>query len=202
MRKSLSAAIAIPVVTIFLLTSCVTIPEEHKGAATGAGIGALGGAAAGAIFGGNTRSTVIGGLLGALVGGAIGHYGFDQKKTRDQTQQTYNYQPAYGNVLTLEQASASPLTARPGDTVELTMTYAILTPNPNTASNITETRTITHNGQLVGRPEVRTSRTDGTYTSTIPLLLPADAPRGTYNVTSTVESDTGKDTKEFTFSVI
>ncbi len=185
-----------------LLSNCATIPEEHKGAATGAGIGAATGAVAGAILGKDTQSAVLGALAGALVGGAIGHYGYDQKKSREETQQTYNYKPAYGTVLTLEEVSSVPATVYPGQTVELKMTYAILNPSANVQTSITETRMITHNGNLVGNPEVRVTRADGTYTSSIPLHLPADAARGTYVVKSEIKSDNAKDSREFTFTVI
>jgi hypothetical protein len=94
------------------------------------------------------------------------------------------------------------LTVYPGDTVELEMTYAILNPSPDVQTNLTETRIITHKGEIVGKPEVRVTRTDGTYTSTVPLRLPAEAAKGTYVVTSIVQTDNAKDTKEFTFKVI
>jgi uncharacterized protein YcfJ len=187
---------------ISLLSSCATIPEEHKGAATGAGIGAATGAVAGAILGKDTQSAVLGALAGALVGGAIGHYAYDQKKSREETQQTYNYKSDYGTVLTLEEVSSVPKSVYPGQTVELKMTYAILNPTPDVQTSITETRMITHNGNMVGNPEVRVTRTDGTYTSSIPLHLPADAEKGTYVVKSEIKSDNAKDSREFTFSVI
>ena len=185
-----------------LLSSCATIPEEHKGAATGAGIGAATGAVAGALLGKDTKSAVIGALAGALVGGAIGHYAYDQKKSREATQETYNYKPAYGTVLTLEEVSSVPKSVHPGETVELKMTYAILNPSPDMQTSLTEIRTITHNGTEVGRPEVRVTRADGTYTSSVPLHLPANAEKGTYVVTSQIQSDNAKDSREFTFTVI
>ena len=83
------------------------------------------------------------------------------------------------------------------------MTYGIVNPSPGVQSSITETRRVTHNGALVGNPEVRVSRADGTYTSTVPLFLPASAEKGTYVVTSTVKTDAGgSDSREMTFTVI
>lgn len=193
------------VLALYLLSavsSCATVPEGHTGAATGAGIGAAVGGTAGAVLGKDTKSTVLGALAGALIGGAIGHYAYDQKKTRDETQQAYNYKSTYGTVLTLEQASSIPASVRPGETVELNMTYAILNPSSDVQTAITETRTITHNGALVGRPEVQVTRADGTYTSSVPLRIPADATKGTYVVTSEIKGENVKDTKEFTFTVI
>lgn len=185
-----------------LLSSCATIPEEHKGSASGAGIGAATGAVAGAVLGKDTKSAVLGALAGALVGGAIGHYAYDRKKSREETQQTYNYKPGYGTVLTIEEVSSVPGAVYPGETVELNMTYAILNPSPDIQTNITENRTIKHNGKLVGRPEIRVTRSDGTYTSSVPLRLPANAEKGTYVVTNEIQSDNAKDSREFTFTVL
>ena len=136
------------------------------------------------------------------MGGAIGHYAYDQKKSREETQQTYNYKPAYGAVLTLEEVSSVPVSVYPGQTVELKMTYAILNPSPDVQTSITESRVITHNGSIVGQPEVKVTRADGTYTSSVPLHLPANAERGIYVVKSEIQSDSAKDSREFSFSVI
>ncbi len=201
MRRTPVAIVALLVSFLFLLTSCAEMPADRRGATSGAAIGAATGAMAGAIIGGETRSAVMGGLVGALVGGAIGHYGYDQKKGREQTWRDYNYRPDYGTVVTVEEASAWPASVRPGESVELSMRYAILTPPHVGEIEVTETREITLNGSLVGSPEVRVRRADGTYTSTIPLYLPRSAARGTYEVTSTVESDYTRDTKRFTFRV-
>ena len=192
----------ITVFFISFISGCASIPEEHKGAATGAGIGAATGAIAGALIGGDTEGAVLGALAGALVGGAIGHYAYDKKKSREETQQTYNYKPAYGTVLTIEEVSSVPQTVSPGQTVELRMTYAILNPSPDMQTSIKESRTITYNGNLVGNPEIQVTRSDGTYTSTIPLHLPANAEKGTYVVRNEIQSSNAKDTREFTFTVL
>ncbi|HYA12381.1 MAG TPA: hypothetical protein VEF37_05365, partial [Thermodesulfovibrionales bacterium] len=59
---------------LFTLFGCASIPEEHKGAATGAAVGGATGAVAGALLGGKgakTETAILGGLAGALVGGLI-----------------------------------------------------------------------------------------------------------------------------------
>jgi len=186
MRKRI---IALLTVSVFLFaTSCATIPEEHKGAATGAGVGAAAGAVLGAVVGGDTKSAVIGGLLGALVGGAIGHYYSDQKKTRGETASRYGYRSTQGPMLRIEEASVVPQTVAPGGSVDMKLTYAVLTPAEATELTVVEKREIRHEGSLVGNPEVSVSRKGGTYTSNIPLTLPAGAKKGLYVVTSTVQS--------------
>ncbi|MBK5100901.1 MAG: glycine zipper 2TM domain-containing protein [Desulfobacteraceae bacterium] len=200
MRHKLISGVLI--LSLMLLWSgCQSIPQEHKGAATGAGVGAAAGAVAGAVIGKSTKGAVIGGLVGALLGGAIGHYAYDKKKTREQTAQTYNYKPSQGTVLSIEEASSLPETVHPGDVVELNMKYAVLTPSPENKVTITEVREVTHNGELVGKPEVRVDRLGGTYASTVPIHLPSTAEKGVYNVRATIQSENLKDTKEISFIV-
>jgi len=195
-------AIALLTALVFLVvTSCATIPEENKGAATGAGIGAATGAVLGAVVGRNVSGAVIGGLLGALVGGAIGHYYVDQKKTRNETASQYGYRSTQGNMLRMEEASVVPQTVSPGGTVEMKMTYAVLTPAETTEVSVIEKREIRHNGELVGNPEVTVTHKGGTYTSSIPLTLPADAKKGLYVVTNTVQSGTLSEQLQSAFTV-
>ena len=199
MKPQRILAILVLIVFTVTLSGCQTIPEEHKGAAIGAGVGAVSGALIG---GSSTRGAIFGGLIGALVGGAIGHYAYDQRHTREETAQTYDYQPTQGTILSVEKAEATPQKVHGGDVVDLLITYAVLTPTPDSTVNITERREITHNGQPVGNPEVRVDRTGGTYTSTVPLRLPEDADKGLYDVRITIETASAKDTRETSFEVL
>lgn len=185
------------------LFGCASIPEEHKGAATGAAVGGATGAVAGALLGGKgakTETAILGGLAGALIGGLIGHYAYDTKKTKEETAQKYNYQSSMGTMVRLEDVSAMPATVKPGDKVELKATYALLE-SADTDISITEIREVRMGTELVGKPEVNVVRRGGTYTSTVPLFLPSDAKPGTYNVITTVQSQTAKDSKETFFTV-
>lgn len=198
-----SRIIASVLVFVFILSfaSCETVMTEHKGAAVGAGAGAATGAVAGALIGRGAGAVVVGGLIGGLLGGVVGNYAYDQPRNREQTAKAYNYNTSQGTVLTIENVSASPQTIRTGNLVDLKMTYAVLNPSANVQTNITEIREITHDGELVGKPEVRVTRGDGTYDSTVPLRLPSNAPKGQYKVTMTVQSDNAKDTRETRFTV-
>ncbi len=178
-----------------------TVPDEHRGAAKGAAVGAAAGAVLGAVMGGDAKSAVMGGLIGALVGGVIGHYSTDQKKTGADTARKHNYDPAKGPLLKIEEASVSPQTVGPGDKLEMKMTYAVLTPKEETRMEITERREIRLDGELVGNPEVKVSRTGGTYTSSIPMTLPTSAKKGLYVVVSTIQSDQLSDTIQTAFTV-
>jgi len=134
------------------LVGCASIPEEHKGAATGVGIGAAAGVIAGSLLGGSgarTEMAILGGLLGALAGGLIGHYAVDQKRTSQQTAEKYDYQSSRGVMVQIENVSVAPNTVRSGDQIEIKVTYAILGAGPDKELNITETREIRREGELV-----------------------------------------------------
>lgn len=81
------------------------------------------------------------------------------------------------------------------------MTYAVLSPSPDAKTVITEVREIRHSGQLVGQPEVRIDRSDGTYSSTVPLRLSANSEKGVCIVRTIVQSENATDTKESKFTV-
>ncbi len=184
---------------VLVLASCAQVPEEHRGAATGAGVGAATGALAGAALG-DTRGAILGGLAGALIGGAVGHYKFDKEKDAEATAQQYNYQPSSGTVLRVEDVSASPSSIQAGNQVDLQSRYAVMTPLAEPVQ-ITEEYTIRHNGQLVGNPKITVSHEAGTYSSSIPLNLPNNAPRGEYRVVATISTPTSSDARETTFTV-
>src|SRR4030042_3361509 len=193
--------ISVAVILMFLtgIFGCASIPEEHKGAATGAGVGAATGAVAGALLGSKgskTEMAVLGALLGALAGGAIGHYAYDQKRTKEETAQKYNYKSSDGTVLRIEDVSVVPSVANPGDKVEMKMTYAVLGVATGKELEISEIREIRYQGELYGKPEIQVSRNDGTYASSIPLTLPKDAKKGKYNITMTVKGPSVSDSKE------
>jgi uncharacterized membrane protein len=186
-----------------VLFGCASIPEEHKGAATGAAVGGATGAVAGAVLGGKgskTETAILGGLAGALIGGLVGHYAYDQKKTKDETAQKYGYQSSMGTVLRIEDVAAMPTAVKPGDKVDLKVTYAVLEAADKDI-NITETREIKMGSELVGKPEVNVTRRGGTYSSTVPIFLPTDAKTGTYSVVATIQSQSAKDSKETFFTV-
>ena len=186
---------------ISLPLGCANVMEENKGAAVGAGAGGAVGGVMGALIGHGTGAVVVGTLAGALLGGAIGHFGYDQERNREQTAKNYNYKESQGTVLRIEDLKATPVSVSPGETVDIKMTYAVLHDSPNTKVTVTEAREITYKGELVGRPEVKVAHTDGTYTTTVPLQLPSSAQKGTYKVKAMVESQYAKDAKEITFTV-
>ena len=202
--KTRSAAL-ITLVTFSLATSgCVTVSPEHGGAAKGAGIGAATGAVAGAVLAGEgsrVKGAIIGGLAGALLGGVIGNYTVDKKRTAQETGARYAYQATSGTVVRIENAHTTPTILKPGDKVMLDATYAVMSPNSTGQVDITESREVTQDGDLVANPEVTVQQTPGTYVTSIPLMLPTDAKAGVYKVITTIKSASGKDSRQSTFTV-
>lgn len=203
MKKRIAAVITLTAFVIGI-SGCATVPDEHRGAATGAGIGAATGVLAGAVLAGEgsrTKGAIIGGLAGALLGGVIGNYTVDRKKSAQETSKTYSYAPSSGIIVRIETATAKPAVIYPGETANLEVTYAVMSPSGASQVALTESREVTFNGELVGNPEVSVNQTAGTFHSSVPLMLPTDAKKGKYRVITTIRTATSKDSKESSFLV-
>lgn len=203
MRKFLCLAVSLAFLSAFF-TGCAGVEQtarENPKTTIGAGAGVLGGAVVGGLIGGK-RGALIGGLLGGLAGGAIGHYLDEQEKDRTQTNTEYGYSPSQGTRLRVETVRANPATLSPGETVNINVTYAVLTTSENQQIPVTETREIVFNGKSVGKTSIDISREGGTWRSTVPITLPANAARGQYRVIATVGSpNAGTDRQETSFRV-
>jgi surface antigen len=175
----------IGLVTAAAVTGCETVQENPK-TAIGAGVGAAGGAVVGGLIGHGTTGVVVGGLLGTLAGGAIGQYLDRQDRTRAQAAQATGYDPAQGDVIRVEQVQATPSSVSTGGTVNLVTTYTVLTPQADRSVAVRETREVRHNGVLVANPTTEFSRQGGTFTSAVPITLPASTGKGNYEVTISV----------------
>lgn len=204
MKIRLISLITLAAFTVGGIAGCVSVPKEHEGAAKGAGYGGVAGALAGAVLAGEgsrTKGAVLGGLAGALIGGVIGNYTLDKKLTSEETAAKYNVQPSSGTMVRLENVTTVPTSVNPGERVEVQTTYALLASSASEQVGLTESVEIYYGGELVGNPEAMVTHTGGTYTFTIPIVLPADAKKGSYRVISTVRTATAKDSRETSFTV-
>jgi len=189
MRKFLCLAVSLTFLSA-LHTGCAGMDQtarDRPKTTIGAGAGVLGGAVVGGLIGGK-RGALIGGLLGGLAGGAIGHYLDEQEKDRAQTSREYGYSSAQGTRLSIETVRANPATLSPGETVNINMTYAVLTPSEDKQILVKETREILLDGKSVGKTSIEISREGGTWKSTVPITLPANAAPGQYSVVVSIES--------------
>ncbi len=183
--RSTRSVLLVVLVAALGVGGCETIQENPK-TAIGTGAGVAGGALLGGLIGRNTTGVVVGGLLGGLAGGAIGYYMDRQEKTAAQAAADAGYQPSQGIVVRVDRVVADPGAVAAGGTENLGVTYTMLTPNANQTVQVSETREVRHNGALVANPTTRFERSNGTFTSALPITLPANATRGTYEVTTTV----------------
>ncbi|MFA4904194.1 MAG: hypothetical protein WC600_15785 [Desulfobaccales bacterium] len=204
-------AIALVVIFAVSLVGCVSESgyyDPYRSAGAGALGGAATGAAIGSIIGAATGNPATGAWVGAAAGGLIGGVGAtlyaahrnSEIRSSQAAAQAYNYQ-GQGNVVSVDNVSASPASVRPGQQVSLGMTYTILTP-ANAPVSVTLVREIRVNGQMVGSPyQTTVSNANGTFSDNVSYALPNNATRGTYTVTSRVTSSYGTSQKDASFSV-
>ena len=183
--RMLAAFLALVLVSFAALSGCATI-EDNPRTAIGTGVGAAGGALAGGLISGGATGAVVGGLIGALAGGGIGYYLDHQEKTRAQAVTDTGYTPAQGNVVRVDRVQADPATLQQGGTVNMMTTYTVLTPRAEDRVTVREAREVRRNGVLLANPTNEIARANGTFSSTLPITLPSDGARGTYEVTTTV----------------
>lgn len=200
MTRRLIAAVTI---ALFLtaLVGCETMSRDDKATLGGLGAGAAVGTLAGLAFGQGAGAAIAGGMIGALAGGIIGHYAFGKNEDHNKTAQDYNYKPSIGTLLEMEGVQLTPAKIKPGGTVDIKVSYAVLAPRPDQPINVTEIREIRYKGRLVGEPTVNVTRDGGTYTSSVPITLPANAIPGTYTVKATVRTAQESDSMQVSFDV-
>jgi surface antigen len=197
------AGVAWLVGTVALLNGCETLEraiKDNPRTAVGAGAGGAGGAVIGGLAGA-TQGAVIGGLAGALAGGVIGNWLDRQERTRAATAETVAYTEQTGNVVRIEEVSLNPQSIRGGETVNINVQYAIISPHGTAPVRVREIRQIYYQGELVGNPVVDVERLDGTYWSTLPIKLPTSATPGRYEVVVGVEMNGTLDRWESRFTV-
>ena len=185
--------------------------RQHPGTVVGAGAGAAGGAVVGGLAGG-TKGAVIGGLLGGLTGGAIGNYIERRDDASTQVasapaagttaagQPSSGYRPEDGPGVRMDRVQMSPMVVAPGGTVNLGATYTVLT-SADQWLTVRESREVRYQAELVANPTTQVSRTNGTYTTSLPITLPTTAARGPYEVTITVALGDRRASQTTTFHV-
>ncbi|HWQ69370.1 MAG TPA: glycine zipper domain-containing protein [Patescibacteria group bacterium] len=210
MQKALSLKQGVALLLcLFLVTGgtfgCAALEEQvkaHPETALGAGIGAAAGMLTGGLIFGNAAGTLLGGLVGGLTGGVVGNVIEARSQDRAATSQQYNYSPAQGTMVKIEAVEVHPAQIRPGDTINLNMRFAVLTPNVQQTLQVSERRQIFLNSSVVGDSTLQVQRMGGTWTSSQPLTLPANAASGSYRVVMSVTADGTEATQQTTFTVV
>jgi hypothetical protein len=204
-------AIASVVLLVVSLAGCVT-DSGYYDPARSAGAGALGGAATGAaigsIIGAASGHAGTGAWIGAASGAVLGGVGGalyashrnSEIRSSQAAAQAYNYQ-GQGNVVSVDNVSASPGMARPGQQIMLSADYTILTPD-NQPVSATLVREIRYQGNLVGSPyQTQVTNSNGGFNDTVTYALPNNATPGVYTVTTRLMSSYGTSQRDASFSV-
>ncbi|MBI4644065.1 MAG: hypothetical protein HY743_10185 [Deltaproteobacteria bacterium] len=120
---------------------------------------------------------------------------------REQTVARENYCPTGGCVIRLDRVSVKPLQARPGDTLLLSTSYTLLTPE-QIAIPVSISREIFFQGKSLGKTKSTDTRTlNGTFDQEIDFKLPANAAPGNYTVVTVISTGYGQDQKKVDFRV-
>lgn len=120
---------------------------------------------------------------------------------REQTVARENYCPTGGCVIRLDRISVAPPRARAGETLLLTTSYTLLTPE-QIAIPITITREIFFQGQSLGKTKSTDSRQlNGSFNQEVNFQLPANATPGTYTLVTTISTGYGQSQKTAEFQV-
>ena len=184
---------------------CAAIEEQvkaHPETAIGAGVGTAVGLLTGGLIFHNAAGTLLGGLVGGLTGGAIGNVMEARAQDRVATAERYHYTSAQGTILRIEAVEAHPIKIRPGETINLNMRFVVLTRNAQQTIQVSERRQIFLNSSVVGDSTLQVQRMGGTWTSSQPLTLPANAASGSYRVVMSVTADGTEATQRTTFTVV
>ena len=183
---------------------CATIEEQvkaHPQTGIGAGVGAAVGLLTGGLIFGNAAGTLLGGLVGGLAWGVIGNVLEARSSDRASTAQQYNYSPTQGTMVRIEGVEVHPAQIRPGETVNMNMRFAVLTPNPQQTILVSERRQIFFNDSMVGDSTLQAQRQGGTWTSSQPLSLPSNAQSGNYRVVMNVKAEGTEVSQQASFTV-
>ncbi|RLA90746.1 MAG: hypothetical protein DRG58_01000 [Deltaproteobacteria bacterium] len=130
-----------------------------------------------------------------------GRYQEQIKLSREDAVAKYNYCPTGGCVVRLEEIEIKPQWVKPGDSIVLTTSYTILTPE-KVAIPVTISREVRYQGQTVGQVKVTETRNpNGTWENQVNIQLPATAKPGTYSMLVTVTTGYGRAQKNVDFVV-
>ena len=109
--------------------------------------------------------------------------------------------PTGGCILKLDQVEVRPSRARKGDTLTLTTSYTILTPEQQ-AIPVAISREILFQGKALGQTKsIESRRLNGSWTQGIDFTLPADARPGVYTLRTKVSTGYDSAQKDVTFEV-
>ncbi len=133
-----------------------------------------------------------------------GAWGGDREASRlgrEELVARENYCPTGGCVIRLDAVSVKPQSLRKGDTLVITTSYTILTPE-QIAIPVTITREILFQGKSLGKTKsMETRKLNGAWDHETNFSLPANATPGDYALVTIISTGYGQDQKTVQFRV-
>jgi len=133
--------------------------------------------------------------------GALGAYLDSKIQESQDTNVTYKYLPTQGLRLDVSSVRMQPPTIYQGEKVDVKAVYAVMAPSDERVVLLTERRVATLNRETLLDISVSIERNPGLYSSIVPVQLPSNAARGTYEVTVTVSAEGRTASRSATFIV-
>lgn len=174
--------------------------------AMGAGAGALSGALAGGLIGGDWKGALIGAAAGAAVGWGAAkliEYNSTQVRTPENDQQIYGVtERASSPIVKLRKGSSAPPQVLAGQKVDVTTDYSVVLPAGAKDTEVEESWVLKKDGKaLTELPPQKARRGAGGWQASASIVLPKEAPPGTYVIEHKVQTGTSYDTDESVFVV-
>jgi len=141
------------------------------------------------------------GLIGTLEGGAIGAIFQRRERGCLATAMRHTYVPQEGVKVIVERVWVGPAHVKPGQTVDIVVTYALLAPDTSQTVRVTERREIRFNDRVVANLALQIDRQPGTWSSALWLTLPPRTEPGTYTTTVSVQAAGGRSRASTAFVV-
>lgn len=166
------------------------------------GSGAAGGALIGGLVFDSAGAAVAGGLLGGLAGSLLGRALEHKNEDYEKTARDYGYRSeGRETILRIEDVDTDPERINQRERINLVTRYAVLPPQGNQQVSVKEKWRIVHNGRVVGDPTLTVRRSGGTWSSAVPITLPANADPGTYQASVEIQTAGTSDRGSTTFTV-
>ncbi len=147
------------------------------------------------------RAQVIKTPLGEYTWGTIGGSRESNLMSREDVIARQGPCPTGGCVLKLDEVGIRPARVHKGDTLTLTTTYTILTPEQESLP-VSIIREVFFEGKSLGMTKsIDSGRLNGTWTQEVDFTLPADARPGVYTLRTKVTTGYGAEQKDTTFEI-
>jgi hypothetical protein len=125
---------------------------------------------------------------------------FQEVGPREEAARQYRY-PGLRDELIVEAPKITPPIVNPGGTLTQELRVTLLSPQKEKAFKVMEVNTLSGEGLSLELHKKESAKSQGTYTSTIQIVLPGDLPQGQYTLITTVATEDQQVRQKGTFRV-